>query len=245
MKKKMLFNTYTKKLKNLENISNYNMKAILYIDLDNFPIKESYQHTLTDLNENYDIRFLSKKIFGEMELLKNLQLDIQQSHVLIPCPKLTKYKNGTDIKLTIEIMKDLFTNKSVDTFIIASADTDYIPVIKEIKEQGKEVILLKDKNTHLNSVLKETADQVIECDSNKSDNIYKSRLIINNIIDILFTRNNNGSGTYNISTINDHLMKHKYYYKDYGFKTFKHTMITCIDSKKYKLDFNTELIRKL
>ena len=219
------------------------MKAILYIDLDNFPIKDSYQNTLNDLIVNYDIRLLSKKIFGEMEVLRNLQLDVQQSHILIPCPKLTKYKNGTDIKLTIEIMKDLFTNNSIETFIIASADTDYIPVIKEIKEKGKEVILLKDKNAHLNSVLKEAADQVIECDSNKSDNISKSNLIINNIIDTLFITNN--SHTYNISAINDHLIKYKYYYKDYGFKSFKNAIIASIDSKKYSLDFNKELITRL
>jgi hypothetical protein len=219
------------------------MKAILYIDLDNFPIKDSYQNTLNDLIVNYDIRLLSKKIFGEMEVLRNLQLDVQQSHILIPCPKLTKYKNGTDIKLTIEIMKDLFTNNSIETFIIASADTDYIPVIKEIKEKGKEVILLKDKNAHLNSVLKEAADQVIECDSNKSDNISKSNLIINNIIDTLFITNN--SNTYNISAVNDHLIKYKYYYKDYGFKSFKNAIIASIDSKKYSLDFNKELITRL
>ena len=219
------------------------MKAILYIDLDHFPIKDSYQHTLNDLNVHYYIKLLSKKIVGEMELLKNLQLDIQQSHTMIPCPKLTKYKNGTDIKLTIEIMKDLFSNNSVETFIIASADTDYIPVIKEIKEKGKEVILLKDKNTHLNSLLKEAADQVIECDSNKSDDIYKSNLIINNIIDTLSAKST--TAKYNIGAINDNLIKYKYYYKDYGFKTFKNAMITCVDTRKYKLDFNTELITKL
>jgi uncharacterized LabA/DUF88 family protein len=220
------------------------MKAILYIDLDNFPIKENYQNMLNELNVNYEIKLLSKKIFGELELLKNLQLDIQQSHMLIPCPKLTKHKNGTDIKLTIEIMKDLFTNQSVETFIIASADTDYIPVIKEIKEQGKEVILLKDKNTYLNSVLKDAADQVIECDSNKSDTVSKSKLLINDLINKLFIKNNN-SNTYNIGAINDYLMKNKYYYKDYGFKTFKQAITTCIDAKKYQLDFSTEILTKI
>jgi hypothetical protein len=53
---------------------------------------------------------------------------------MIPCPKLTKTKNSTDMRLTVEVMKDLLTNESVDVFIIASADTDYIPVMKEVYE---------------------------------------------------------------------------------------------------------------
>jgi uncharacterized LabA/DUF88 family protein len=51
-------------------------------------------------------------------------------------------KNSVDIHITIDIIKSLFLHENVDVFIIISGDRDYVPLINQIRQQGKEVYAL-------------------------------------------------------------------------------------------------------
>ena len=48
-------------------------------------------------------------------------------------------KNSVDIHITIDIIKSLFLHESVDTIILISGDRDYVPLINEIRQKGKDV----------------------------------------------------------------------------------------------------------
>lgn len=217
------------------------MRGILYLDLDNFPASVPYEKALEEFYSN-DLRILAKKAFGDMEQLSKLPLDKQQSHILIPCPKLTKTKNSTDMRLGCEIIKDLLTNPHVDVFVIASADSDYVPVIKEVKERGKECVLLTQNIKSMSSVLTDVADQVIVCEvaATKPKRDKHSRGKISELLGKLFAKAK--EDVLPVSGINEYLMNNGYNFKEHGYVSFKQCMSTCLDTHTYTIDFESGII---
>ncbi len=220
------------------------MRGIIYIDMDNFPSNSHYEKALDEFysTTDSDLRILAKKAFGDLEQFMKLPLEVQQSCSLIPCPKLTKTKNSTDMRLTVEIMRDLLTNPSIDIFIIASADSDYIPVMKEVKEKGKEVVILTQSNANLTSALVDTADQIIVCESTKPSRDKHSRAKISELLGKLFSKQK--ENTASISRINDYLVNNGYNFKAHGYTSFKQCMNQCVDAKTYEFDFNSGLLTR-
>lgn len=51
-------------------------------------------------------------------------------------------KNGSDVRLAIDVMDYLGLYPEVSTFIIGSGDTDFIPLIQRLRGRGKKVIVL-------------------------------------------------------------------------------------------------------
>ncbi len=217
------------------------MRGILYLDLDNFPASVPYEKALEEFYSN-DLRILAKKAFGDMEQLFKLPLEKQQSHILIPCPKLTKTKNSTDMRLGCEIIKDLLTNQHVDVFVIASADSDYVPIIKEVKERGKECVLLTQNAASLSSVLTDIADQVIICEvaATKPKRDKSSRAKISQLLGKLFAKSK--EDVLPVSGLNEHFMNNGYNFKEHGYVSFKQCMSTCLDTNTYTIDFNSGII---
>ena len=211
---------------------------MLYLDLDNFPITAPYEKAIEEFNYTQDLRILGKKAFGELEQLSKFPLEKQQSHILIPCPKVAKVKNSTDMRLGVEVMKDLLTNPSIDVFIIGSADADYIPVIKDVQEKGKECIILTSNTNAMAASVTEIADQIIVCEgsANKPKRDKHSKQKINELLTKLFAKIK--EDTVPISGINDYLNNNGYNFKAHGYVSFKQCMKTCMDASKFVVDFN-------
>lgn len=57
-------------------------------------------------------------------------------------PVIISKKNTTDIGLTITAMQKLYTCPDIDGYIIASNDTDFMPLAAEIRSHGKAAICL-------------------------------------------------------------------------------------------------------
>ena len=220
------------------------MRAIVYLDLDNFPIQVAYEkaleefHTTNNLDE---LKILAKKAFGDMEQISKLPLEIQQSHKLIVCPKFTALKNSTDMRLSVEIMSDLLTNSNIDTFIIGSGDSDYIPVVKEVKERGKEVVILTNNANALSGALTDIADQIIVCEGTKPKRDKHSRAKIQELLAKLFAKQKE---PFPLSGLNDYFVNHGYNFKAHGYTSFKQCMTKCVDSKLYDVDFDSGILAK-
>jgi len=61
---------------------------------------------------------------------------------LIHLPATTSQgKNGSDVKLAIDVMENMELFKTINTLIIGSGDTDFIPLIQRIRARGKKVIV--------------------------------------------------------------------------------------------------------
>ena len=49
-------------------------------------------------------------------------------------------KNSSDIRLAIEAI-DLLYNNPIDTFVIVSSDSDFVPLVGKLRSSGKSVIV--------------------------------------------------------------------------------------------------------
>jgi len=221
------------------------MKGIVYLDMDNFPVTSPYEKALNEFYHGDQLHILARKAFGDIDQLGKLPLELQQKHILYPCPKLTKTKNSTDMRLSVEVMKDLLTNGAVDVFIIASADTDYIPVMKEVKEKGKECVILTNNTTHINTVLADTADQIIVCEQSatKPNRDKHSRAKLAELLGRLFNKSKESSIP--ISGLNDYFVNNGYNFKAHGYVSFRDCMNQCINETTYKIDFDAGIITKI
>ena len=126
---------------------------IVYIDNDNLQFTK-YKSILTSLFVNKKSFF---KIFTNEYDLSKIDESFKNKHKFIVSNN--NGKNSLDIAITIECMKDLMNNNNIHTFAIVSNDSDFIPLCKEIKEQGKECHLYVDREHNQN--IKDAYDQVI------------------------------------------------------------------------------------
>ena len=88
----------------------------------------------------------------------------------IQCDKISG-KNSIDLKITVDMMKYLFTNDHITTFVIVSTDSDFRHVVTEIKSLNKKVICVG--YDYANISLKSVCDQYIELYGNNVSNVSK------------------------------------------------------------------------
>lgn len=125
----------------------------LFIDLDNFvgfclelglPIDLSPEiERLTELG-----KITIRRSFGDIykapltreqqgDLRKMLQKN-QIQHEDIPYQN--NFKNGSDIRLSVETVSTAFSNDDIEMFAIVAKDRDYLPLFSKLREMGKEII---------------------------------------------------------------------------------------------------------
>lgn len=66
-------------------------------------------------------------------------------------------KNSGDLELTVDALKTLFKNPTIEVFVIISSDRDIIPLIKAIKYENKTTYVLSTKNG-FNQIVTQYAD---------------------------------------------------------------------------------------
>ncbi len=120
-----------------------------------------------------------KKESGEMRLLVNYAFysnlsDTKLNHKLqkfelTPIMQVnhTGMKNATDIKMTIETLK-LLENEHIDTFVIASNDSDFSAVVDYIKYKGRFIIGVSTKDVSYQ--YKRRFDQFIDLNAMFNEN---------------------------------------------------------------------------
>lgn len=153
-----------------------NNNLAVYIDGDNANYKEF--SFISDEIKKYGKPIISR-IYGdwtksEMKGWKNIA--IKYAYVSVNCFSLRK-KNSTDINLICDILKDLYKNPNINSFIIVSSDSDYTHVTKIIREEGKKVIGIGRSSTPL--MLKNSCDIFISTNVlSNTKKINKEEIII-------------------------------------------------------------------
>ncbi|RMG24568.1 MAG: NYN domain-containing protein [Bacteroidetes bacterium] len=68
---------------------------------------------------------------------------LEQGFELIHLPETSNQgKNGSDVRLAIDVMEQLVMYPEIDTIVIGSGDTDFIPLIQRVRSRSKNVIVL-------------------------------------------------------------------------------------------------------
>ena len=126
-----------------------NKKIALFIDCENI----SSKHIDTIISElaNYG-EVNIRKAYGNWNSDKlkgwnNKVFDfaLETVHQLPYCSN--KHKNASDIRMTVDIMKTICQNSRIDYVAIVTSDSDFTPLIVEVKAQGIEVIGFGEEKT--------------------------------------------------------------------------------------------------
>ena len=121
-------------------MTNINNKIALLIDADNTSAK--YIRTIIDeLNLNYGVISV-KRVYGDWtnECLKSWK-GVMLEYSLTPMQQFayTTGKNSTNSAMIIDAMDILYT-KEIDTFCLATSDSDFTKIASRLRESGKLVV---------------------------------------------------------------------------------------------------------
>ncbi len=159
-------------------------KIALFIDCENVSYK--YIDTIINRLSKLGDVFI-KKVYGDWnnsslkkwnELIHNYSLEsIHQTPY-------SSTKNSTDIKMTVDIMKVLCSSKNIDYMALVTSDSDFTPLITEIKSQEINVIGFGEKKA--NKALKNVCTEFIELgekenNKQKSNNRNQKSILLKNV----------------------------------------------------------------
>ena len=100
---------------------------------------------------------ITKKIYSNFDCEKQATKTFFQSigftYVNVPC----SVKNSADNQLKSDLIDDIYNNPS-DIVIIVSGDSDFINLVKFLKDKGKDVVVLAQKG-NVKQSLKEQAHE--------------------------------------------------------------------------------------
>jgi uncharacterized protein (TIGR00288 family) len=158
------------------------------------------------------------------------------SHVKTPREQLFEYgiepihiykstkggKNASDIRMTIDATELLFQS-TVDTFVIVSSDTDFLPLINKLRSAGKVVIGAGRKETASSNMVK-SCDKYFFLD--QADFDVPSQIPELSPLDELLLRGFRASADENGQVVGSKLhstiqrMDPSFSYRNYGYTTF-------------------------
>jgi uncharacterized protein (TIGR00288 family) len=140
----------------------------LFIDCEN--ISSRYIEEIMDELASYGTVNI-RKAYGnwENEVLKGWK-DKRFDYALesIHQPPYSKTKNASDIKMTVDVMKIILQNNNISHIAMATSDSDFTPLVTEIKSLGIQVIGFGEAKT--NNVLQQACSQFIELSDTKKQN---------------------------------------------------------------------------
>ena len=130
-------------------------KIAIYLDFENLAIsaKEVYPSTPRPLRIDDILDFakgygdvLIKKAFADWnkppcnQYVEDLRLKAFDL-IFLPQTSLSG-KNGADLRMTIDALEDMYDKELLDVFFLGTGDTDFIHLVRKLKEQGKQVVVL-------------------------------------------------------------------------------------------------------
>lgn len=147
---------------------NTDRKMALYIDLENlvlgvreggikkFKIKLVLQRMLEKGN------ILSKRAFAAWRRFEDYKRNFHEHAIeMLEIPgRSIGGKNSADIKMVVDVMDVCYKSPYIDTFVIASGDSDFSPLVSKLREYDKYVIGIGVKQS-TSELLRDNCDEFI------------------------------------------------------------------------------------
>jgi uncharacterized LabA/DUF88 family protein len=117
----------------------------LFIDYENFD-RDGFDvgklaHELTARG-----RLLIKRAYGDWGRFPGVKHEMLRAGVdVVELPSNSRGKNRADIRLVVDAMETAMTRDHIDTFVIASGDSDFLPLISKLRELNRYVIVVARK----------------------------------------------------------------------------------------------------
>ncbi|QSQ11927.1 NYN domain-containing protein [Myxococcus landrumensis] len=129
-------------------------RIALFLDFENLVTNTGISASNFDLQPSLD-RLLEKgkvvfrRAYCDWSRFNDAKLGLHRFGVeLIDVPPSTRAgKNGADMRLVIDALELCYARESIDTFVIASGDSDFCPLAYKLRENGRTVIGLAVKES--------------------------------------------------------------------------------------------------
>ncbi|MBN2826190.1 MAG: NYN domain-containing protein [Campylobacterales bacterium] len=158
-----------------------NKKVALFIDCENVSYKY-IDDIISDLAKLGEVHI--RKAYGDWknDNLKGWdEIIFEYSLEPIYQPRYSNTKNASDIKMTVDIMKTLCINANIDFIALATSDSDFTPLVTEVKSQGIQVVGFGEEKT--SDILKKACTEFIKIGkvATKKSDLVVDRKLINRI----------------------------------------------------------------
>ena len=115
----------------------------LFLDIDNIGIRK-YKGEISLITNSIKPwgKIAVKIAYGNsISQRANLYQDLLNQHFKIAKPGYTPHKkNGADIQIAMDAIEVLQKNSSINTFAIATGDSDFLALVNKLHDYGKNVI---------------------------------------------------------------------------------------------------------
>src|SRR5512137_2125566 len=137
------------------NAQDPNATMAVYLDLENIALGALDAHYPTFSIQKVLERLLLKghivvkKAYCDFDRYKTFKRDLHEAAFeLIEIPHVRQSgKNSADIRMVVDALDLCYTKGHVDTFVIISGDSDFSPLLSQLRENAKKVIGVGVKNS--------------------------------------------------------------------------------------------------
>lgn len=126
------------------------IRSALFIDYENLPLPPgsiaNWLAWLEDgaFDDDKARRFLVKKVFWNPAAIKHSAAFEEAGFEVVLCERFAELGNSLDIRMAIDIVETCRKNGRIDEFILATTDSDFIPVLQKLNELGKRSAVVVD-----------------------------------------------------------------------------------------------------
>jgi len=138
-------------------------KFAILIDYENFPCPpEGLKRLLADFSQRGALAV--KRAYADWVRLSGYRQFLLANQVeMIELPCASRGKNSADIRLVVDAMELVFTKPHISTFVVASADADFLPLLSRLREYNKQTIVVA-RTRDLHTYMRTHCDEFINGD---------------------------------------------------------------------------------
>jgi uncharacterized LabA/DUF88 family protein len=127
-------------------------RIALFLDFENLVTNTGITASTFDLRPALDLllergKVIFRRAYCDWSRFREAKTNLHEQAVeLVDVPPSTRAgKNGADMRLVIDALELNYARQHIDTFVIASGDSDFVPLANKLRENDKRVIGLAVK----------------------------------------------------------------------------------------------------
>lgn len=166
-------------------MNNETTNLALFVDFENLAIGaqqsgyKKFEIALVQKRLREIGRILYKRAYADWSSFTDYRLEFHAASIeMFEIPmKHQGGKNSADIRMVVDALDLCYTRPHLDTFVLASGDSDFSPLVVKLREYNKRVIGIGVKNS-TSTLLVESCDQFIfyeDLQRGKQNKKYKGR----------------------------------------------------------------------